>query len=123
MAVGAALGVKQPHDAGSTQRIPRTNLQQTDVNLKKITLNGPMGSKELTIPPTGDFVLPALNLAGIYRTDPPIQQYERLAVNLLDANESNLMPVDSPPGGVVGEATTVANKKSRLELWWWIVAC
>jgi hypothetical protein len=123
MAVGADLDVKQSYDPGSTPRIPRTNLQQTDVNLKKIRLNGPMGSKDLPIPPSGDFVLPALDLVGVYRTDPPVQQYERLAVNLLDANESNLLPADAPPGGVVGEATTVANKKSRLELWWWVVAC
>jgi hypothetical protein len=123
MAVGADLDVKQSYEPGSTPRIPRTNLQKVDVNLKKVRLNGPMGSRELPVPPTGDFVLPAMNLVGIYKTEPPIPQYERLAVNLLDANESNLLPVDNPPGGVMGEATAVASKKSRLELWWWIVAC
>jgi hypothetical protein len=44
-------------------------------------------------------------------------------VNLLDSNESNLIPVDKPPGGISGDAVVVANKKSRVELWWWIVAC
>lgn len=93
------------------------------MNLKQIRLSGPMGSRDLPVPPSGDFVLPALNLVGIYKTDPPVEQYERLAVNLLDANESNLLPVDAPPGGVMGEAIAVGATKSRLELWWWIVAC
>ena len=123
MAVGADLDVKQSYDPGSTPRIPRTDLQQVGVNLKEIQLNGPTGSHKLAIPPNGDFVLPALNRVGIYTTDPPVPQYERLAVNLLDSNESNLLPVSAPPGGVVGEATAISSKKSRLELWWWIVAC
>ncbi len=123
MAAGADLDVKQSYDPGSTPRIPRPNLLKADANLKKLTLNGPMGSHEITIPASGDFVLPALDLVGVYTTEPPVPQYERLAVNLLDQNESNLMPVEAPPGGVVGEAVAVSNKKSRLELWWWIVAC
>jgi hypothetical protein len=123
MAMGSDLDVKQSYEPGATPRIPQTTLQQVGLNLKKITLNGPMGSHEITIPPAGDFVLPAMDLTGVYTTDPAIPQYERLAVNLLDANESNLMPVDAPPGGVMGEAVAVSNKKSRLELWWWIVAC
>jgi hypothetical protein len=123
MAVGADLDVKQSYEPGSTPRIPRTNLQKVDVNLKQVRLNGPMGSQVLAVPPTGDFVLPAMNLVGIYRTEPAIPQYERLAVNLLDANESNLLPMDNPPGSVMGEATAIAQKKARLELWWWIVAC
>ena len=84
MAVGADLDVKQSYEPGSTPRIPRTNLQKVDGNLKKIHLNGPMGSHEIPVPPIGDFVLPALNQVGVYRTDPPVPQYERLAVNLLD---------------------------------------
>src|SRR5205085_8791323 len=45
MAVGADLDVKQSYDPGSTPRIPRTNLQKVDVNLKKIRLNGPSDRK------------------------------------------------------------------------------
>ena len=45
-------------------------------------------------PPSGDFVLPALNHVGLYTTDPPVPQFEKIAVNLLDANESNLVPAD-----------------------------
>ena len=123
MAAGADMDLKQSYDPGSTPRIPRTKLQKLNVNLKQIRLSGPMGSRDLPVPPSGDFVLPAMNLVGIYKTDPPVEQYERLAVNLLDANESNLLPVDAPPGGVMGEAIAVGATKSRLELWWWIVAC
>jgi len=89
------------------------------VNLKKIRLNGPSRSEDLTIPPTGDFVLPAMDLVGIYKTEPPIPQYERLAVNLLDASESNVLPADAPPGGgdrVYSQflATPVTTKRLRM---------
>ena len=39
-----------------------------------------------------------------------------MAVNLLDPNESNLIPATAPGG--IGEA--VACGKSRVELWWWL---
>jgi hypothetical protein len=45
-----------------------------------------------------------------------------MAVNLLDENESNLLPTDAPPGNL-GTAVAVNTGKSRLELWWWLVAC
>ena len=61
---------------------------------------------------------PPLERVGIYKTEPPIPQFEQMAVNLLDPNESNLVPSDTVPGGVgkvqEGEA------KKRLELWWWL---
>ena len=43
-------------------------------------------------------------------------------INLLDDGESNLLPSVAPPGGV-GEAVETAGGRSRLDLWWWIVAC
>jgi hypothetical protein len=91
--------------------------------LKSIRLNGPDGSREIAIPPTGDFALPALNKVGVYTTDPVIPQFERIVVNLLDSNESNLLPLtDKAPGGV-GTAIAGTGSRSRLDLWWWIVAC
>jgi len=50
------------------------------------------------------------------------RRIDQVAVNLLDYNESNLMPVTQPPGGV-GEKIDTASGKARLELWWWLVAC
>ncbi len=123
MALGSDLDVRQSFVPGATPRISRTNLLKAGVNLKSIRLNGPMGSSEIPIPASGDFVLPPLDQVGVYSTDPPVPQFERIAVNLLDSNESNLMPLEKPPGGISGDAVVVANKKSRLELWWWIVAC
>jgi hypothetical protein len=75
------------------------------------------------IPPTGDFALPALDKVGVYTTEPAIPEYERLVVNLLDPNESNLLPItDKAPGGV-GTAVASTGSRSRWDLWWWIVAC
>ena len=79
-------------------------------------------SRDLEIPAAGDFALPPLDSIGVYRLDPIIPQYERIAVNLLDSSESNLIPIDRPPGNI-GEAIGTAGGKSRLELWWWIVVC
>jgi hypothetical protein len=59
----------------------------------------------------------------VYTTDPPIPQFEKLAVNLLDANESNLVPAERAPGDINAPIEEVKTTKARLELWWWIVAC
>ena len=94
--------------------------------MKSIQLDGPMGHLTVPIPPTGDFVLPALNRVGVYKTDPPVPGFEQIAVNLLDASESDLVPVDTPPGDVTSPAAAAlgtAAGHGRLELWWWLVAC
>jgi hypothetical protein len=130
MAVGSNMDVRQSYAPGDTPRIPRANLEKAlpgaaggaEASSQELHLGGPGMSKDIPIPPSGDFALPALQRAGIYTTDPPVPQFERIAVNLLDYNESNLIPVDDAPGGV-GEAVASAGGKSRLELWWWIVAC
>lgn len=121
LAVGAEMDLRQSQPPGATPRIPRASLNRGGVDLTTLTLNGPMGSRSLTIPPTGDFALPALDRVGVYSTDPPVPQFERIAVNLLDANESNLVPADAPPGGV-GESLGATGGRARLELWWWIIA-
>ena len=89
---------------------------------KTITLIGPGGSKPLPIPESGDFALPPLENVGVYRLDPIVPQFERLAVNLLDANESNLVPSARAPGNI-GQSLSVAAGQARTELWWWLVAC
>ncbi|HMB95433.1 MAG TPA: VWA domain-containing protein, partial [Tepidisphaeraceae bacterium] len=122
MALGAEMDVRESLEPGATPRIPRTNLQRIDPNLKTIRLVGPGVSRELAIPQSGDFALPPLQSVGVYRLEPSVPQYERLAVNLLDENESNLVPMDRPPGNI-GQAVVANGGKSRLELWWWIVAC
>ncbi len=117
LAIGSDMDVRQSLEPGTAVRIPRANLLRVAPDLKSLTLNGPGGSKKVMIPPTGDFVLPPMNRVGLYTTDPPIPQFEQMAVNLLDANESNLQPRDKPPGDI-GETQSAGTGKSRLELWW-----
>ena len=122
MALGAEMDIRESLEPGSTPRIPRANLQRVDANLKSIRLVGPGVSRDLAIPPTGDFALPPLDAVGVYRLEPSVPQYERIAVNLLDPNESNLVPSKKSPGNI-GEAVATTGGKARLELWWWLVAC
>jgi len=123
LALGSDMNVRRSYEPGESPIIPRANLQKLDPTLKKIRLTGPQGSMDVAIPPTGDFALPALERVGLYSTDPPIPQYEQMAVNLLDANESNLMPSDKPPGDVNAPIEEVKDTRARLELWWWIAVC
>ena len=43
-------------------------------------------------------------------------------MNLLDANESNLVPADRAPGDMNAPIEEVKDTNARLELWWWLVA-
>jgi hypothetical protein len=122
LAVGSEMDVRQSYDPGATPKISRASLQKLGEDVKKIRLNGPDGSRDVTIPPTGDFALPALDHVGLYALNPEVPGFEKLAVNLLDANESNIVPSDRPPGGI-GQTVERTKGKTRLELWWWIVAC
>ena len=125
MALGSDMAVRASYAPGDTPRVPHTAIDHLGPGVRSIRLSGPMGSQEVPVPATGDFVFPALNKVGIYRTDPPVQGFEQMAVNLLDANESDLTPVDTPPGNVTAStaALATANGRGRLELWWWLVAC
>lgn len=123
LAVGSEMDVRPQFEPGATPRIQRAILQrEAGASAKSIRVNGPAGSKDVAIPQQGDFAFPPLDRVGIYSTNPPIPPYEQLAVNLVDYNESNLMPVTQPPGNL-GEAIGGGAGKSRLELWWWIIAC
>jgi len=122
LSVGSDLSVHESFQPGATPKIPRPNLDRAAPGAKTITLVGPLGSTPLTIPPTGDFALPSLQHVGLYRTDPVVPSYERVAVNLLDDNESNTLPMDKAPGDV-GKVELVQGNRSPLQLWWWILAC
>jgi von Willebrand factor type A domain/Aerotolerance regulator N-terminal len=121
MSLGTNMEMRPSYEPGAALRIPRFNLQKLGHVPQSVTIDGPMGELKAMVPPTGDFVLPALDKVGVYRTDPAIPQYEKIAVNLLDSNESNLLPAAVAPGSG-GHATAVASAKSRMELWWWLVA-
>ena len=122
LAVGSEMDVRPQLDPGATPRIQRALLQHSAADAKEIKLTGPMPFRRVPVPAEGDLALPALDRAGVYALDPPIPPFDQIAVNLLDYNESNIAPVDQPPGGV-GEKIEQGSGKSRLELWWWLVAC
>lgn len=121
LAVGSDMDVRQSYQPGAAVRIPRVDLQKLDAMPKQVKLSGPGGDRMVNVPQAGDFALPPLDHVGIYSTTPAIPGFENIAVNLLDPNESDLIPADRAPGGE-GDSTTVGNGKSRLELWWWLTA-
>lgn len=121
LAIGAEMDVRQSYPPGSTPLVPRIELQKVGTNIKQLELEGPMGRQAVPIPQTGDFALPALDRVGVYSTRPVIPHFEQLAVNLLDANESNLLPLDHPPGDV-GMQVVRDTGRPRMEWWWWIIA-
>jgi hypothetical protein len=89
-----------------------------DVPIKELTLTAPTGeSRKLTVPDSGDFTLPPLEHVGIYKTNPPIPGWEQIAVNLLDANESNLVPIDKAPASVEQVVEAKEGGQARKELW------
>jgi hypothetical protein len=124
MAVGANMDVRQSLEPGATPRIPRT---ATLEGLKQVTIKGPpgWGNRTVNVPEAGDFALPPLDRVGLYTTDPPVPLFEQVAVNLLDGLESNVLPASekSALGGVAAEVRDADANKSRMELWWWVVAC
>ncbi|HEV7302218.1 MAG TPA: VWA domain-containing protein [Tepidisphaeraceae bacterium] len=122
LALGTDMNVRQAYDPGASPVIPAQNLQRAGESVRRVRLNGPGGSREIDVPPTGEFALPPLNQAGIYTLTPAVPQFEQIAVNLVDPSESNLLPVDTAPGGV-GEAVATTSGPARTELWWWIIAC
>ena len=126
LAVGSSMDVRQSVEPGATPRVPRAVLLRGGRELQQVTLKGPaaFGTKTLKVPEAGDFAFPALDYVGVYSTDPALPPFEQIAVNLLDANESNVLPVgDQTKLGGVAEIREGGAGKSRLELWWWIVAC
>jgi len=122
LAIGSNMDVRESYPPGAVVKLPRANLQRLDAVPTTITVRGPMGTVSVPVPPDGDVVLPALDKVGVYSLDPPVPQFEKIAVNMLDANESNVLPATSPPGEI-GHNIALKGGKARLELWWWIVAC
>lgn len=121
MSLGSEMDIREGYTPGAMPRIPRNNLVRADPTATEVKLIGPDRTQTVRIPESGDFVLPPLNRVGLYRTEPSIPQYERLAVNLLDANESNVFPSNIAPGSV-GSVDSSSEARSRFEWWWWLVA-
>lgn len=120
MALSSQVNVRESLPPGASPTIDRSLLNRVDPTLAQLTLSGPMAAK-VAIPASGDVVLPPLEKVGLYTLSPAIPSAEQFAVNLLSEQESNLMPSAMPPGQA-GEVIAAQTGKSRLELWWWIIA-
>jgi hypothetical protein len=121
LAVGNDMDVRQSFEPGAMPVLPRASLTKGATPITKLTLIDPLnGQQTLTVPPQGDFALPALQHVGVYKTEPPIPGFERVAVNLLDPNESNLVPANSAPGGPP-DAVQEGSGKVRRDLWRYLV--
>ena len=123
LAAGSDLSVRESLAPGSTPKIPRPNLDRAfdGSAASEIKLITPTGSKTVPIAAKGDFALPPLNDVGLYQTQPLIPQYERLAVNLLDDAESDILPAEKEPGSI-GQTNDAVRRRSPVSLWWWLVA-
>ena len=122
LAVGSEMDVRPQFEPGANPKIQRGLLQKSAPSANQLVLTGPMDRKVIPIPPEGDIALPSLNRVGVYALDPPVPPFDQIAVNLLDFSESNTVPIAEAPGGI-GETLTTSAGRSRLELWWWLVAC
>lgn len=119
MVLGSDMDVRQSFAPGASPVIPRAKIGPDMHTLKLI---GPDRTQTLKIPDTGDFALPPLDHVGIYQTEPAVPQFEKIAVNMLDGNESNTLPVSAPPGESGASVENVKDQKARREWWWYLVA-
>ena len=122
LAIGSDMDVRQSFEPGSSPVIPRANLLRAGPDIQTLKLTGPDGPRTLKIPPNGDFALPPLDHVGVYVTDPPVPQFERIAVNLLDSTESNTLPAPVAPGEATAKIEEVKDQQARREWWWYLVA-
>jgi hypothetical protein len=122
LAIGSDMDVRQSFSPGASPVIPRATLQKIGPDIQTIKLIGPDRTQTLKIPDTGDFALPPLDRVGIYETEPAVPQFEKIAVNMLDGNESNTLPVAAAPGQSGADVKDVKDQKARREWWWYLVA-
>lgn len=124
LALGADMALRQSYEPGDAPQVQRSliNVAGGLEALSKLTLEGPGGTREVPVPPGDRFVLPPLEQVGIYKTVPEITGMEQIAVNMLDVNESNLVPAEKPPGDI-GKAEPLGGESTRRrELWPFLAA-
>ena len=99
LAVGSEMDVRPQFEPGANPKNPAALIQKSAPDAKELVLTGPMGRVVQTVPPEGDVALPSLNRVGVYAIAPPVPPFDQVAVNLLDFNESNIMPATSARAG------------------------
>lgn len=123
LALGSDLQPRESLSAGSSPLVPRANVERVVAPGESVAVIGPVGTRRQSVPPAGDLAFPPLELVGLYRTSPPVPQFEHLSVNLCNELESNTLPAERPPGNI-GQVVAVGEQGGivQAELWWWIVA-
>ncbi len=134
------VGTRESFRPGEVVAVPPVALERADVE-DGVALLGPNGSRlTARVDSTGGLTLGPLPTVGLYRTQPPVPGFEQIAVSLLDANESNLLPGATDPGnlsasdettgaaayasaaGLAEDASPDDSAVGYAEWWWWLVA-
>ncbi len=119
----ANLEVPESLAPGSAPRLPDLVVQRMASRPKELKLALPdHTSVSVAVPPTGDVPLPRLNYVGLYQLTPPVPGFEQFAVSMLDEQESDINPAASLPGSGGQTAVKAGQSKTRLDLWWYLVA-
>ncbi|MEL7240144.1 MAG: hypothetical protein AAGK78_14905, partial [Planctomycetota bacterium] len=137
LAAGEDLQVRESVKPGDSVRVPKSIVDRANLgDGETVELRGPIESPEDTRPvtrtervsETGVATLGPFEQVGVYRTQPTLGQFGNIAVSLLDANESNLLPSATDPGNLSGLEPAPLDDSGtggglRLVEWWrWLVA-
>ena len=127
LAAGEDVRVRESVRPGVVVNVPRAVVDRARVE-GSVSLYGPDARRSIPVDQNGSITLDSLERVGVYATDPSLPQFERVAVSLLDDNESNLLPNPTDPGNLSGieiasgpQAEEDAGVRN-LEWWWWLVA-
>lgn len=127
LAAGEDVRVRESIQPGQAIGVPRAIVDRAGAE-GSLTLHGPDGRRSARVEDNGTLTLGPFERVGIYATDPALPQFERIAVSLLDENESNLLPSPTDPGNLQGiEPAALAQGEEAaaprsVEWWWWLVA-
>ena len=130
LAAGEDVTVRESVRPGEPVGVPRSLVERADLSpgdeVGVISIDG--DRRATTVDESGGVTLGPFDEVGVYRTDPPIPRFERVAVSLLDATESNVLPAATDPGNLGGRDLAepasggLAEGLRNVEWWWWLVA-
>ena len=139
LAAAEDVRVRESVRPGELVAVPRSLVDRANLGENgEVAVVGPAGTRDAVpqrrttrVGDAGTLTMGPFERAGVYRTEPPVPQFGRVAVSLLDASESNLLPAYTDPGNLSGaDLDAVAEDGSLLEAsgvrdvewWWWLVA-
>ena len=128
LALGSDLNVRPNYPPGTSLILPAANVARANAETIKLIRDGETVAEYPVSDDVGGetgIAVGPLTETGLYRTSPPVPQFERLAVNLLNPGESDLAVSETAPGGV-GEALAIdgagGGEPRRIEWWWYVAA-